>query len=182
MAICVVTAKNLTQAKHILEKAKAIGFDVHFQVQCSGALVTRGSYPAEVASQPVRDFFIELQELKRNGWPVASSDAYLKYVIGWKDYRSVCHVDQTKQCAAGHGFIYIDPRGQAYACLACRGYSKGVNLLTDRWETTWDGNKPCTECVVGPYLEFNLLFEHPISQLFDMWQSYSLKKMMRVSD
>ena len=68
-----------------------------------------------------------------------------------------------RQCAAGRGFLYVDPQGRAYPCAYTKGKTRPVDLLQDDWRERFRGDTPCTSCNVGPMLEFNLLYRQPFS-------------------
>ena len=56
----------------------------------------------------------------------------------------------------------MDSSGFAFPCPYTKGHVEGVNLLQQSWKDGFNANTPCTECIVGPMLEFNLLFQKPI--------------------
>lgn len=173
VAICVVTERNLDQADGLLATAAALGVRVHFQPQCSGGELVRGGYSGAVTNGELRAFWRGLQERKARGLPVASSRPYLDFLARWEDFGLLGFDDPTARCAAGRGFLYIDPRGNAYACPYTRGKLRPVNLLAETWQRGWDGATPCTQCRIGPMLEFNLLFRHPLASALDLWRPYA---------
>ncbi|MCC6847404.1 MAG: radical SAM protein [Deltaproteobacteria bacterium] len=173
IAICVVTEHSLDQADGILRRAEAAGFRVHFQPQCTDTEIVRGRMPASVANEEFRAFWRRLRDEKRRGRPIVSSSAFLEYLAGWDDF-AVSAVDALgERCAAGHGFLYVDPRGRAYPCAYTKGKTTPVDLLAADWRTAWDRATPCTRCIVGPMLEFNLLFQRPLASAVESVRTYA---------
>jgi hypothetical protein len=76
------------------------------------------------------------------------------------------------RCAATRGFFYVDPHGHAYPCAYTKGKSPPVDMLGDDWRTAVGRETPCSRCNVGPYLEFNLLYQKPIRTALSVLQSY----------
>ncbi len=68
---------------------------------------------------------------------------------------------------AGSGFISIDPSGIAYPCIFTKGKTEGINLMENDWVEKFDKKTACTKCIVGPLLEYNLLFHKPVSAVAD---------------
>ena len=87
----------------------------------------------------------------------------------WEDYRNTTVYDTNHNCAAGKGFIFVESTGYAYPCAYIKGLPgvEGVNLLEQDWNKDVDLSTPCTKCIVGPLLEFNLLFNNPVSSTLD---------------
>ena len=81
-------------------------------------------------------------------------------------------VSKQTRCPAGHGYIYIDPQANAFACAYTKGQTPPVNLLANDWRESWDRQNPCTRCTVGPMLEFNLLFQRPLTAVLESIRSY----------
>ena len=86
------------------------------------------------------------------------SAIYLAEQSRWQDFRISALADPSTRCAAGRGFLYVDPLGDAYPCAFTKGKTEPINLLEDDWRRAFPGSTPCTVCNVGPMLEFNLLF------------------------
>jgi len=167
VAIQVVQRPDLGQAEGLLQLAEQVGFQIHFQPQCVDTTIVRGSIPESVTSEALREHWSELLAFKRAGRPVASSARYLDEQAHWSDFRVSARSEPGRQCAAGRGFFYIDPLGNAYPCAFTNGLTEPVNLLEEDWRRSFPGTTPCTVCNVGPMLEFNLLFEHPLSASLD---------------
>lgn len=162
VAIAVVTEHNLDQVGILLRQAEEIGFEIHFQPQCSDTAIVRGEIPKSLTDQRQREFWADLLKQKKAGRPVASSVHYLIAQSRWRNFRISSYRDPETRCAAGRGFLYVDPQGNAYPCAYTKGKTEPVNLLVEDWSATFQGT-PCTRCNVGPMLEFNLLFEKPLS-------------------
>lgn len=162
VAIMVVGAGELEQAERLLATARTHDFRMHFQPQCVDTAIVRGGLGEDVTSDQLRAFFAHLLERKRAGAPIASSVGYLEAMSRWKDFRVTAFADPDSRCAAGSGFLYVDPLGDAYPCAYTKGRTEPINLFAEDWRRAFKGGLPCTSCNVGPYVEFNLLFERPL--------------------
>jgi MoaA/NifB/PqqE/SkfB family radical SAM enzyme len=170
VAIAVVTEHNLDQPEILLRQAEELGFKLHFQPQCTNTAIVRGDIPEDLTDTKLRQFWADLLEQKKAGRPIASSAAYLAVQSRWQSFRVSSYQDPTTRCAAGHGFLYIDPQGNAYPCAYTKRKAKPINLLEEDWRSAFPGTTPCTRCNVGPMLEFNLLFEKPVSASLGAFQ------------
>ena len=112
-------------------------------------------------------------EEKRKGRPIVSSSAYLEFLSRWEDFSISAYHAPGVRCAAGRGFVYIDPLGKAYPCVYVKGKTTPVDLLAHGWREAWNRETPCTRCTVGPMLEFNLLFERPLSAAVESIHAYA---------
>ena len=172
VAICVVTPHNLGCARELLEIARRAGFRVHFQPQCFDTAIVRGTRDSALTNERLRAFFSEVLRLRREGLPVASSKLYLEELSNWPDFSQTAVLDPEASCLASRGFLYVDPRGDAYPCAYTKGISAPVSLLGPDWRNAVRRELPCTRCSVGPYLEFNLLYRKPVRALADLVRSY----------
>jgi MoaA/NifB/PqqE/SkfB family radical SAM enzyme len=170
-AICVVRHGDGPMARRLLGQARDLGIDIHFQPQCTGAELVRGDLPADTTNDQLRAFWRELGRLKAEGHPVASSAGYLDALADWHDFRVSAVYDPSVRCAAGRGFLFVDPEGNASPCAYVRGRTRPVNLLSAEW-SEWDRTTPCTSCSVGPMLEFNRLFQHPVRSVLAAMTTY----------
>src|SRR5262249_18777770 len=118
------------------------------------------------------DFWRAVLAEKRNGRPIVSSTPYLEFLTGWDDFAVSAHHAAGERCAAGRGYLYVDPQGRAYPCAYTKGKTTPVDLLAEDWRTAWDREVPCTRCVVGPMLEFNMLFQRPLAATVDALRAY----------
>ena len=172
VAICVVTEHSIDQAEGLLDLAETGGFQIHFQPQCTETAIVRGNIARDLTNERFRAFWRELIAHKRAGRPVASSAPYLEELAQWDDFARSAVMDPTTQCAATRGFLYVDPHGQAYPCAFTKGKTSGVDLLGDEWQKAIGRETPCTRCSVGPYLEFNLLYQKPVRTALSVLRAY----------
>src|SRR5439155_14877964 len=121
IAICVVTEHSITRADALLRQAEAIGFRMHFQPQCTDTDVVRGSVPDGVPNDRFRAFWQDLLEEKRRGRPIVRSTPYLDFLSHWQDFSISAYFERGARCAAGKGFLYVDPLGKAYPCVYVKG-------------------------------------------------------------
>jgi MoaA/NifB/PqqE/SkfB family radical SAM enzyme len=172
VAICVVTRDNLDAVDALLGEAERGGFRVHFQPQCTDTEIVRGELAPELTTERLQCFFRTVLEHKLRRRPVASSRPYLEALSAWDDFRRVALFDPAIRCAASRGFLYVDPRGMAYPCAFTKGKVAPVDLLGSDWRAAVGRDTPCTRCAVGPYLEFNLLYQRPLRTALSLARSY----------
>jgi MoaA/NifB/PqqE/SkfB family radical SAM enzyme len=172
IAICVVTEHSFAQSEYLLAQAEEVGFRVHFQPQCVDTENTRGSVPESITNQQFRAFWRSLLDQKKRGRPIVSTTPYLEFLSKWSDFSISAFYDAAASCPAGRGYFYIDPQGNAYPCTWTKGKTPPVNLLREDWRTAWGRETPCTVCSVGPMLEFNLLFQRPLSAALEAARNY----------
>jgi MoaA/NifB/PqqE/SkfB family radical SAM enzyme len=162
VAICVVRDEALHRLDEALEVAASQGIVVHFQPRSVDGRRARGALQDTVANDERRAAWMYLLERKKAGAPVASSQFYLNHMAKWPDFSKTAIADPDEHCAAGHGFMFVDPHANAYPCGFIEGQVDPINLLDDGWENLRFPKPPCTTCAVGPYVEFNQLFRHPM--------------------
>lgn len=172
IAICVVTEHSLAQADFLVAQAERLGYRMHFQPQCTETDIVRGEIAPSVSSENLRAFWRHLLAEKRAGRPIVSSTAYLESLATWQDFTVSAYHDPDVRCPAGRGYLYIDPLGKAYACAYTKGKMTPVDLLASDWNTTWDRETPCTQCTVGPMLEFNMLYRRPLASVLEGLRTY----------
>jgi MoaA/NifB/PqqE/SkfB family radical SAM enzyme len=172
VAICVVTPDNLDQADFLLRQAEDVGFRMHFQPQCVDTEIVRGAVAPSLFNEALRAFWRHLIDEKRRGRPIVSSTPYLESLARWEDFSVSAYYEPSARCAAGRGYLYVDPRGRAYACAYTKGKMDPVDVLARDWRTAWDRHTPCTVCSVGPMLEFNMLFKRPLATLPETFRAY----------
>lgn len=172
VAICVVTEHSIGQAEFLLDQAERLGYRMHFQPQCVDTEIVRGEAPP-ISNERLREFWRGLLEAKRRGRPIVSSTPYLEYLAEWQDFTVSAVHDPKVRCGAGYGYLYVDPKGMAYACAYTKKKMDAVDLLADDWRATWNRETPCTRCSVGPMLEFNMLFQRPFAAAREAMRSYS---------
>jgi MoaA/NifB/PqqE/SkfB family radical SAM enzyme len=168
VGICVVTEPDFISADYLINLAETEKFSIHFQPECytddpgNNSEVARKSPSSQMKSDDIRDFWLYLLRRKRGGASISSSSLYLKYITEWKNYSVSSYFDEKQKCGAGRSFLFVDAQGYAFPCAYTKGKTPGVNLLTDDWHEKFNKKTPCTTCVVGPMLEFNLLFQKPV--------------------
>lgn len=172
VAICVVRRGDLEQARALIEQAQALRVRMHFQPQCLDTKISRGALPADADQDTLHRFWTELVRMKEAGLPIASSIDYLRAQASWADFGVSAVRDPATQCAAGRGFLFVDPLGNASPCTYTRGRTPTVNLLRKDWARSWNRETACTRCNVGPMLEFDLLYKHPIRAVANAVRSY----------
>lgn len=163
VAICVVRDEALGRLDEALEVAASLGIDVHFQPRSVDGKRARGALTETIDNEQRRAAWAHLLARKEAGAPVASSRFYLEHMVRWRDFAQTAIRDPEQRCAAGHGFMFVDPHGNAYPCGFIEGQVASVDMLADDWETLRFPKPPCTSCAVGPYVEFNQLFRHPLT-------------------
>lgn len=164
-AICVVTEPDYESADYLIEFANREHIDIHFQAECYDVEKAGRSAAENLSQQEIKQFWEYLVVRKKTGAPITSSAAYLKYVSEWSDYSVTAMYDTHQRCAAGRGFLFVESTGYAYPCAYSKDLEnvQGINLLKDEWSGPFSTQTPCTKCIVGPLLEFNLLFNKPFS-------------------
>ena len=173
IVICVMTEHSLPQSEFLLRQAEEVGFRLHFQPQCTETENVRGTVPPSVSNEQWRAFWGRLLAEKRKGRPIISSTPYLEFLSRWENFSVSAYYDASQRCAAGRGYLYVDPQGNGYPCTWTKGKVQPVNLLRDDWRTAWDRKNPCTVCSVGPMLEFNLLFQRPLAAAVESAHAYA---------
>ncbi len=166
-AICVVTDPDITSADYLIDLAVRENIDVHFQQECYNVKFAGRNTPENMQQQATRDFWQYLMARKKAGAPITSSKGYLDYISKWEDYGYTAMYDANKRCAAGRGFLFVDPTGIAYPCPFVQGHVdvEGVDLMKYEWADKFNPKTPCTKCIVGAMLEFNLLYQKPLTSV-----------------
>jgi MoaA/NifB/PqqE/SkfB family radical SAM enzyme len=166
-AICVVTDSDKTTADYLIDLAVRERIDVHFQPECYDSECAGRTAPDDLEQEATKQFWLYLLEKKRQGAPITSSTGYLQYISNWHNYKETAVYDPSQRCMAGSGFISIDPSGIAYPCIFTKGNFEGIDLMKYNWEEKFNKVTPCTKCIVGPLVEYNLLFQRPLRSTFD---------------
>ena len=161
--IMVVTGPDYDSVDYVLDYAKRVGADVHFQAECFDAEKTGRTTNDLLVQEELRDFWKYILKRKEAGSPISSSTGYLNHVSEWEDYKITTLYDSSVRCAAGTGFLFVETTGLAYPCPFIKGQPKvgGIDLLKEDWKG-FDYELPCTNCIVGPMVEFNELFHNPL--------------------
>lgn len=162
-AICVVTEPDRESVEYLIDLAIREKIDLHFQPEGYDTEIVKRSAPADMNHDEIRDFWLYVLERKNQGAPITSSANYLKYISKWENYKVTAVYDHEQKCAAGRGFLFVDPSGIAYPCCFTKGLIDGINLLENDWNEKFNPVTPCTKCIGGPFLEYNLLYHKPVS-------------------
>lgn len=166
--ICVLTeGSELSSVDYLLDFAEKRGITVHFQPECYESEVTLRKAGATLSDSNTRNLWNYIIEQKDKGRPVFSSMPYLQYIANWDNYAQSAINDPTQTCAAGKTFFFVDATGRAFHCAYTHGKTEGVSLLQDNWERFFEVPAPCTKCIVGPMLEFNLLTKKPMASMLN---------------
>lgn len=172
VAICVVSESSLNSARRLIALADRHGFKLHFQPQCTDTTIVRGRVADSLTRDRLRNYWRELAALRRAGAPIASSLPYLETLATRERFSETAWYDPNARCVAGRAFLYVDPHCLAYPCAYTRGQVEPVSLLGPDWRTAVGRSTPCTRCNVGPYLEFNLLYDQPVRAALSALKSY----------
>jgi MoaA/NifB/PqqE/SkfB family radical SAM enzyme len=165
-AICVVNQQSMNDINYLLELAEKEKINIHFQPECYDTeYVTNKGPQHETDNENLRQIWQYLIHKKKAGAPIASSLNYLEYISKWDNYSVSALYDPDEKCAAGRGYLFVDVEGNAFPCAYTKEKTKGINLLKEDWSKAFDKKTPCTKCIVGPMLEFNLLFKKPFSSV-----------------
>lgn len=162
VAICVVRDESLDQLDQAMAVSASLGIKIHFQPRSVDGARARGQLLTSVDNERRRAAWRYLLERKQAGAPVASSEFYLRHMAEWRDFSKTAILDPERRCAAGHGFMFVDPHGKAYPCGFIDGQVESIDILGDDWRQLRFPELPCTNCAVGPYVEFNELYRHPV--------------------
>jgi len=173
IAICVVDTHNLDDADYLLEQAAQLDIHVHFQPRCLETDLFRGEYDADLDNQKLRGFWRHLAALRSTNTRIASTGLYLEHLSTWDDFRELAVPAAEMRCAAGAGFLYVDPLGNAYPCAYTKGKVPAVNLVREEWRVPTHDNMPCNDCAAGPLVEFNVLFRRPLRAAVDLAANHS---------
>jgi len=165
--ISVVSQPSKESVDYVLDLAKKEHFDVHFQPEGYGAELLGRDEPVNDDNESYRQIWNYILAKKLEGAPITSSKEYLRYTANWKDYKKTAVNHPGYKCAAMYGFIFVDPTGTAYPCCYTKGKVSGINLLEEKWDKSQFEKLPCSTCIGGPYLEYNLLFRKPIKSSFE---------------
>lgn len=173
-AICVVTDLDTSDADYLLTLAKQEGINIHFQPECYDTQIVLRSAGDDITQQKGKAFWQYLLEQKKAGAPISSSASYFQYISNWENYAQSSVYDAREKCAAGRGFLFVDATGTAFPCAYTKGKVEGINLLKEDWTKQFTGKTPCTKCIVGPMLEFNLLFDKPFTAVVNAFNSINI--------
>jgi len=173
VAICVVDVHNIDDAEFLLEQAAQLDVRMHFQPRCTDTDIVRGAYGDDLDNERLRAFWRRLRARRRVDTHIASTALYLEHLARWSDFRQSAVADPGQRCAAGVGFLYVDPQGNTFPCPYTKGKVPPINLVREEWSRAACRTMPCTDCSVGPMVEFNTLFRRPWRAAIDAAGSYA---------
>lgn len=171
-AICVINQQSMEDVKYLIDLAKKDDFLIHFQPECYDTEIVNNTSPQHNKTHfSIQALWKYLIDEKKSGAPIASSLPYLTYISNWENYGVSSLYDPNEKCAAGRGYIFVDVEGNAFPCAYTKEKVEGINLLKENWKESFNLETPCTKCIVGPMLEFNLLFKKPFSTVKNALQN-----------
>lgn len=161
----------------LIDYAEKFDFKLHFQVRGTSTLtkttdIIRGDFSSGFSGAAYREIWRGILAAKKKTRVIASSRRYLESVIEWQDYQELRALKPKGKCAAGFGYIFVDASGTGYPCCLVKKSVAGVNMLKDRWTEVYKGEKPCNNCICGPYLQLNLLYTEPLASFADIYAGY----------
>lgn len=176
--ITVLTKNNIDDVPFILETAKKEGFSCLFQLlyhNPSEAGDTTSILPTPDEHHRALD---QIKEMKKKGYPVVNSTAYLRHLYNWADYsrptRKGDHKPNEPECLAGRLFCNVDVDGRVYPCNALMKEVAAKNFLDVGFRAAFDacdddGCRACMSCLN----EFNLLLGGNFGAMVN-WMRYTL--------
>ena len=171
--ITVISQPDVEAVDYVLKLAIQENVNVHFQPEGYGAELLGRDTPVCDDNESYREIWKYILQKKREGFPITSSTEYLKFTSKWENYHQTALNDKKQRCAAMYGFMFVDPTGMVYPCCYTKGKVKGINIIEGGWKKELFSELPCSTCIGGPYLEYNLLYKKPIRSTLQ-----ALKKIM----
>lgn len=171
-AICVINNQEKEDIDYLIELSNRLNIQVHFQPECYETDIVRNSHIENIDKNNLLYIWSYILKLKQNKAPIASSEIYIKKIIEWDNYNVSAFLEDKSRCSAGRGFLFVDSSGKAFPCAYTKGKVDGISLLDKNWEDSFQKATPCTTCIVGPMLEFNLLFDHPVKNSINVFKQY----------
>lgn len=177
VAITVIDETSALAVDQILDYAQRFDFKVHFQIKGTGETrsevsMIRGKFSESFSPEAYRQIWQNILAKKSTTRVIASSRRYLETVANWPDYRSLAALSGKNRCAAGYGYIFVNSAGFAFPCSIVKKSVTGLNLLSEDWNKSYRGEKPCNHCICGPYLQLNLLYTQPMRAMADLYAGY----------
>lgn len=177
----VLTSKNKHSLGYIFEMAEKYSFLTNFHL-----LYYSPDNPEEhfhPTNQPKdlimsdsenREIIRLLIMKKKNGAPIASSESYFEYLLGWDDYNKMYSnkIYNNVRCWAGKLYCHVDTGGMVYPCGDSIGRIKGYNVLEMGFKNAFNclNEIPCNSCIVACNVEQNLMFSLNVKTIFN-WLS-----------
>lgn len=174
----VLTARNLDCIDFILKMAEEKDFWVVFQpVYYTGTEFPQHIHKGEVAEKlklkdsDFRTTVRRLIKLKRGGARIASSPAYLHYLLRWGDCtKPYSEVKRGRvSCLAGKLYCYIDTNGLVFPCGDSGGRIPAPQVTEVGFRKAFAGltPPPCASCIIACDLEKNLMFSFSPSAVWN---------------
>jgi len=162
--ITVLNKSNLNDIDFVLDLAEKKKFLTTFQVLYRDSEITENNSNIVPTKEEYRDVINKIIDEKRNGAPIASSEAYLKHILNWSDYNKTALFNQESdfkmKCFGGTFFCNIDTDGGVYPCDWMIGKIPALNCVKDSFKRAWDeiSIPNCNGCLKSCYSEYNLMF------------------------
>ena len=177
MTTTTLTRINLSAPGFILRKAKEMGFKAAFQLLHHPPSASGDTASFLASHNEYRETIKELISLKKR-YPhmIINSRRYFQILLNWPDYRRVV-LDTSPfrvRCWAGHFYCHIDVNGDVYPCHQVLKSLKAPNILNVPLREAIHNltHPPCSICMAGDYLEYNLLFSLDRSALKNLFYSF----------
>lgn len=180
VAITVIDHHNVASIDWLIDTAEQIDFRLHFQIRGAAEnpsknFPIRGNFSQDFETEQYRSLWKHIRNRKEKSKAIASSRGYLDKIVNWPDYRQYAIKIAGMPCAAGYGYIFVASDGKGYPCGIIKDSTIGIDLLKDNWRQKFDAQKPCNDCICGPYLEMNLLYQKPLRSVMDLLSHYALQ-------
>lgn len=162
---CVVSSLNVNEIEELVFLADELGARVSFEPVHALSGVDPSIFDSLILSKyDRRSVFSKLLNMKKQGYPIIHSKAFLKRV---RDNNS------SIRCRVNRSILGIDHLGNVYNC---RVHDKPVgNVLKDSLDAVWKSSaaernkicRMCLGCFFFGYLENNLILNYNIESLFN---------------
>lgn len=177
----VITRKNMNTLDYIFNMAEKYDFLTNFHLlYCAADNPEEHFHPTDQPKELImnnvkqRDIIKFLIRKKKDGAPIASSEDYFKYLLGWDDYDKMYsnRIYNNKRCWAGKLYCYIDTGGTVYPCGDSIGRIKGYSVLEMGFENAFNrlSRIPCNSCIVACNIEQNLMYSLNVKTILN-WLS-----------
>jgi MoaA/NifB/PqqE/SkfB family radical SAM enzyme len=177
MTTTTLTRINLNSVDFILHKAQEMGFKAAFQLlhhPQSAAGDTTSFLPSPEEYRKTVKRLISLKE--EHPKIIVNSRRYFEILFNWPDYREMV-LEQSPfkvRCWAGQFYCHIDVNGDVYPCHQLLKSLEVPNILTSPLSEALKNlpHPPCSICMAGDYLEYNLLFSLNLSALKNLIHTF----------
>lgn len=158
-----LTCKNLHSVDFIIYKAGEMGFKAAFQLLHHPQAAAGDTSDFMPAPEDYRQTLKRLSSLKKK-YPriILNSRRYFEILYNWPDYeKTILEKSPFRlKCWSGKFYCHIDVNGDVYPCHQLLKNIKVSNILTTSLSDSLNtlDYTPCSVCLAGDYLEYNLLF------------------------